>query len=83
LLKPFSKNLVKYASENNNIGLEIITEDAQAKMSKFFAALFMFLHNYFDDSTKLFSDLYLAKFLDTSVKSLQKIIKQKIYFILI
>jgi len=26
-------------------------------------------HNYFDDSTKLFSDLYLTKFLDTSIKS--------------
>jgi len=26
------------------------------------------LHNYFDDLTKLFSDLYLAKFLDTSSK---------------
>jgi len=27
------------------------------------------LHNYFDSPTKLFSDLYLAKFLDTSAKS--------------
>jgi len=27
------------------------------------------LHNYFDDLTKLFSDLYLAKFLDSSAKS--------------
>jgi len=27
------------------------------------------LHNYFDDSIKLFSDLYLTKFLDTSAKS--------------
>jgi len=26
------------------------------------------LHNYFDSSIKLFSDLYLAKFLDTSIK---------------
>jgi len=26
------------------------------------------LRNYFDSSTKLFSDLYLAKFLDVSVK---------------
>jgi len=26
------------------------------------------LHNYFDCPTKLFSDLYLAKFLDTSTK---------------
>jgi len=27
------------------------------------------LHNYFDSSTKLFSNLYLAKFLDISAKS--------------
>jgi len=27
------------------------------------------LHNYFDGLTKLFSDLYLAKFLDISTKS--------------
>jgi len=26
------------------------------------------LHNYFDSSTKLFSDLYLAKILDISAK---------------
>jgi len=26
-------------------------------------------HNYLDDQTKIFSDLYLAKFSDTSVKS--------------
>jgi len=28
-----------------------------------------FPHNYFDGSTKLFSDLYLSKFLDTLTKS--------------
>jgi len=28
-----------------------------------------FLHNYFDSSTKLFSNLHLAKFLDISAKS--------------
>jgi len=27
------------------------------------------LHNYFDDLTKLFSDLYLTKFLDSPTKS--------------
>jgi len=31
--------------------------------------LMSFSHNYFDGSTKLFSDLCLAKFLDTSTKS--------------
>lgn len=28
------------------------------------------VYNYFDDLTKLFSDLYLVKFSDTSTKSL-------------
>jgi len=36
-------------------------------MSKLFTAL-RFLHNYFDSSTKLFSDLYLPKDLDISAK---------------
>jgi len=37
-------------------------------MSKLFAVLLIVLEfpNYFDDPTKLFSDLYLAKFLDFS-----------------
>jgi len=35
------------------------------------------LHNYFDSSTKLFPDLYLAKFLNTSVKPLRIIIINK------
>jgi len=42
-----------------------------ARMSKLFAALpscLSILHNYFDDPTKLFSDLYLVKFFDTSAK---------------
>ena len=69
-----SKNLARYRSENKfywtikiNRTLKVI-----ARMSKFFAALpimFEFLPNYFDGSTKLFSDLYLAKFLDTAAKS--------------
>jgi len=38
-------------------------------MLKLFAALSTLIHfNYFDNPTKLFSDLYLAKFLDTSAK---------------
>jgi len=28
-----------------------------------------YLHNYFDYPTKLFSELYVAKFLDMSIKS--------------
>jgi len=40
-------------------------------MSKFFTALHYvcLLCDYFDILTKLFSDLYLSKFLDTSIKS--------------
>jgi len=38
-------------------------------MLKFFAVLLSsVLHNYFDDPTKLFLDLYLAKFLNSSAK---------------
>jgi len=41
-------------------------------MLKLFAALSLkrskAFYNYFDDSTKLFSELYLAKFLDISAK---------------
>jgi len=29
-----------------------------------------FLHNYFNDSTKLFLDLHLTKFLETSAKTI-------------
>jgi len=42
-----------------------------ARMSKFFAAFSLHLNslrNYFDGPTKLFSDLYVVKFLDTSAK---------------
>jgi len=31
------------------------------------------LGNYFDSTTKLFSDLYVAKFLDTSAKPLLRV----------
>jgi len=42
-------------------------------MSRFFAASFILerptmSYNYFDSPTKLFSDLYLTKFLDISAK---------------
>jgi len=49
----------------NNVGRKLI-----ARMLKFFAALSStFKHFiYFDDPTKLFLDLYLAKYLDTSTK---------------
>jgi len=35
----------------------------------FYKLHLIILHNYLDSSTKLFSDLYLVKFLDTSEKS--------------
>jgi len=31
--------------------------------------MFEFLNNYFNDTSKLFSDLYLVKFLDISARS--------------
>jgi len=41
-----------------------------AKILKLFAVLLIiFIYNYFDDPAKLFSNLYLAKFLNTLVKS--------------
>jgi len=49
-------------------------------MLKFFVTLlFTLKHNYFDGLTKLFSDLYLAKFLDALAKlffSCKKPLKQ-------
>jgi len=50
-----------------------------AKISKFFAALLILLKrsNYFDSLTKLFSDLYLPKFLDTSTKMFFSMYAQK------
>jgi len=43
-----------------------------ARMLKLFAAFIerlSVLHNYFGNPTKLFSELYLIKFLDTSAKT--------------
>jgi len=39
-----------------------------AKNVDILASILNVLHNYFDSLIKLFSDLYLAKFLDTSAK---------------
>jgi len=44
-------------------------DDKTAKSLNILAISLNILHNYFD-SPKIFSDLYLAKFLDTSAKSL-------------
>jgi len=76
VLQKISKNLARSESiilldhQNNYVGKLI------ARIPKLFAALLTmlvsFLRNYFVDSffpTTLFSDLYLAKFLDTRAKS--------------
>jgi len=44
------------------------------------ATSFDILHNYFDDLTKLFSDLYPTKFLDTSSKSFLPYTFKNFYF---
>jgi len=38
------------------------------KILQYCLSFLSFLHNYFDSPTKLISNLYLAKFLDTLVK---------------
>jgi len=40
-----------------------------AKNFNILATSLKILHNYFDDPTKLFLDLYLTEFLDVSAKS--------------
>jgi len=69
-LKYLEKNLARYEFENNFIWtVKIIMFKLVAKMFKTFFSLVKRVHNYFDGSTKLFSDLYLIKFLDTLAKS--------------
>jgi len=75
-----SKNSAKYKSKNNFVKsskyetLKLITRLENLKTSEIFwlkcqnflqhCSWLKLLHNYFDDPWKLFSDLYLAKFLD-------------------
>jgi len=47
-----------------NYQVKIIMWDAQACQNIKIFGCIAFLHNYFDGLTKLFSDLYLAKFLN-------------------
>jgi len=50
-------------------------------MSMFFATLvIMLLHNNFNSLIKLFSDLYIAKFLDTSTKVISVSFVKHLYF---
>jgi len=54
-----SKNLARYRSENNFVWIIKIIRMLKlvARMLKLFAASINVLRNYFDGSTKLFSDL--------------------------
>jgi len=45
---------------------------------QYYSSCLSFLHNYFDSLTKLFSDLYLAKFFDILVQSFFSCINKKI-----
>jgi len=61
------KNLARYKSENNFVRLLKLYRmlELVARMSKLLqhcSSYLSFLHNYFDGPTRLFSDLYLAKF---------------------
>jgi len=64
--------LARHRSENNFVGVyQINYVGRSSNVAKSFdnlAISLSVLHNYFDRLTKLFSDLYLAKFLDTSSK---------------
>ena len=71
-----SKNLVGYRSENNFVkAIKIITLDSQTKLLKcqnflhYCSSCLNIHHNYFDGQIKLFSDPYLAKYLNTLSKS--------------
>jgi len=59
-----SKNLVKYKSESNFVWtIKIMWNEFKGSQK-----CLSILHNYFNEPIKLFSDLYAAKFLDTSTK---------------
>jgi len=72
----FSKNLVEDTDlkimllncQNNYVARSSIISNA-AKNFDVLATSLSVPHNYHDDPTGLFSDLYLAKFLDASAKS--------------
>jgi len=78
ILLKYQKNLVRYKSENNFVGSKFLGRTLKLIVTlleffcKFFdilaVSLSVLLKN-FDDLTKLLSDLYLAKLLDTLAKS--------------
>jgi len=82
-----SQNLVRYRSEinnfirnyqNNYVGCSSWLLECHNFLRHCLSCL-DFLHNYFDDSTKLFSDLYLLKkLLDSSANSSVKDFKEPV-----
>jgi len=62
------KNLVIYRTENNFIRHSSWLQEECQNILQYCSSNLSFLHNYFDDSTKLFLDLYVTKFLN-SVKA--------------
>jgi len=64
------KNLARYRSENNFVELSKYVRRSSTATKNFdFLISLSVLRNYLHSLTKLFSDPYLAKFLDYSVKS--------------
>ena len=63
------KLILLHHQNNLNVGNSSIMSNAAKSFSYSVATCLSVLHNYFDGPTKLFSDMYLAKFSDTSAKS--------------
>jgi len=62
------KNLARHRSENNFVEIKIFMLKIQACCEMFLHSCLTslsILHNYFNNPIKLFSHLYLVKFLDT------------------
>jgi len=65
----FVKNLDRYEFENKHQNNYVRNSNNATKSFGILVTNLSVLHNYFDTSTKLFSDLqYLTKCLNTSVK---------------
>jgi len=63
-----SKNLGKYRSTNNFIDQNNYVRNSNNAAKNFDIPETSVLHNHFNSPTKLFSNLYVAKFLDISSK---------------
>jgi len=66
------ENLARHRSENNFIRPNnyIVQSMPQKVLLDILIISLSVLRNYFDDPTKLFSDLYLTKFLNTLTKQI-------------